>query len=94
MPILCGLHAQVTANTRRCSCASRTKREAGSYETQAGPRFALVAPHSSAAPPAVNGGVLMATVLRAVLDEAPNPHPVATSANLSACRGSVPRRCR
>jgi acyl-coenzyme A thioesterase PaaI-like protein len=58
-----------------------TKREDGRYEARADPRFALVAPGSSAAPPAVNGGVLMATVLRAVLDEAPNPHPVATSAN-------------
>jgi acyl-coenzyme A thioesterase PaaI-like protein len=58
-----------------------TKRGEGRYEAQADPRFALVAPGSSAAPPAVNGGLLMATVLRAVLDEAPNPHPVATSAN-------------
>ena len=57
------------------------KRAEGRYEAQADPRFALVAPGASAAPPAVNGGVLMATVLRAVLDEAPNPHPVATSAN-------------
>ncbi len=58
-----------------------TKRAEGRYDAQADPRFALVAPGSSAAPPAVNGGVLMATVLRAVLDGAPNPHPVATSAN-------------
>ncbi len=58
-----------------------TRLEDGRYEARADPRFALVAPGSSAAPPAVNGGVLMATVLRAVLDEAPNPHPVATSAN-------------
>jgi acyl-CoA thioesterase len=29
----------------------------------------------------VNGGALMATVLRAVLDCSPHPHPVATSAN-------------
>jgi acyl-coenzyme A thioesterase PaaI-like protein len=58
-----------------------TKRAEGRYDAHADPRFALVAPGSSAAPPAVNGGVLMATVLRAVLEEAPNPHPVATSAN-------------
>src|ERR1700739_4124460 len=44
------------------------------------PRLALVAP-GGAAPPAVNGGALMATVLRAVLDCSPPPHPVATSAN-------------
>jgi hypothetical protein len=58
-----------------------TRREEGRYEARADPRFALVAPGSSATPAAVNGGVLMATVLRAVLAEAPNPHPVATSAN-------------
>jgi acyl-coenzyme A thioesterase PaaI-like protein len=33
------------------------------------------------APPAVNGGALIATVLRAVLDESPHPHPVATTAH-------------
>jgi acyl-coenzyme A thioesterase PaaI-like protein len=32
-------------------------------------------------PPAVNGGVLLATVLRSVLDTSPHPHPVATSAH-------------
>src|SRR5712692_33305 len=31
--------------------------------------------------PRVNGGVLMATVLRCVLDLSPHPHPVATSAH-------------
>ncbi|MGB6455402.1 MAG: thioesterase family protein [Streptosporangiaceae bacterium] len=57
------------------------KRAEGRYEAQADPRFAMVVAASSTAPPAINGGVLMATVLRAVLDAAPNPHPVATSAN-------------
>jgi Thioesterase-like superfamily len=57
------------------------KRAAGVYDAQADPRFAMVVGEGSSAPPAVNGGVLMATVLRAVLDSAPNPHPVATSAN-------------
>jgi len=55
-------------------------RSEGLYDAAADPRFALVAP-GSATPPAVNGGALMATVLRAVLDCSPNPHPVATSAN-------------
>jgi acyl-coenzyme A thioesterase PaaI-like protein len=50
------------------------------YDAVADPRFALVAPGGTA-PPAVNGGVLMATVLRAVLDCSPHPHPVATNAN-------------
>jgi acyl-coenzyme A thioesterase PaaI-like protein len=35
----------------------------------------------SGVPPAVNGGVLIATVLRAVLDSSPHPHPIATSAH-------------
>ena len=55
-------------------------RSEGLYDAAADPRFALVAP-GGAAPPAVNGGALMATVLRAVLDCSPHPHPVATSAN-------------
>ncbi len=50
------------------------------YDAAADPRFALVAPGGTA-PPAVNGGALLATVLRAVLDCSPHPHPVATSAN-------------
>ena len=50
------------------------------YDTAADPRFALVVPGGSA-PPAVNGGALMATVVRAVLDCSPHPYPVATSVN-------------
>jgi Thioesterase-like superfamily len=52
----------------------------GRYEVRPDPRFALVAPGGTA-PPAVNGGVLVATVLRAVLDTSPHPYPVATSAH-------------
>ncbi len=52
----------------------------GRYEVLPDERFALVAPGHTA-PPAVNGGVLIATVLRAVLDRAPHPHPIATSAH-------------
>lgn len=58
-----------------------SRRSEGRYDTQADPRFAMVVAPGGNAPAAVNGGVLMATVLRAVLDAAPNPHPVATSAN-------------
>jgi hypothetical protein len=57
-----------------------SRRGEGLYDAAADPRFALVAP-GGAAQPAVNGGALMATVLRAVLDCSPHPHPVATSAN-------------
>ena len=52
----------------------------GRYEVRPDVRFALVAPGGTA-PPAVNGGVLLATMLRAVLDTSPHPHPVATSAH-------------
>ena len=52
----------------------------GCYTTHPDQRFALVAP-GSATPAAVNGGVMLATVLRAVLDCSPLPHPVATSAH-------------
>lgn len=56
------------------------RRADGIYETHPDQRFALVAPGGTA-PAAVNGGVLIATVLRAVLDGSPLPHPVATSAH-------------
>src|SRR5258708_798792 len=56
------------------------RRSDGVYETHPDQRFALVAPGGTT-PPAVNGGVLIATVLRAVLDCSPLPHPVATSAH-------------
>jgi acyl-coenzyme A thioesterase PaaI-like protein len=52
----------------------------GRYAAHPDQRFAIVAPGSTT-PPAVNGGVLIATVLRAVLDCSPLPHPVATSAH-------------
>ena len=42
-------------------------------------RFAIVSGNGSVG--AVNGGVLMACVLRAVLDTSPHPDPVATSAH-------------
>jgi hypothetical protein len=56
------------------------RRADGLYDAQPDARFALVAPGGST-PPAVNGGALMATILRAVLSESPHPHPVATSAH-------------
>jgi acyl-coenzyme A thioesterase PaaI-like protein len=52
----------------------------GLYDVLPDQRFAVVAAGGSA-PPAVNGGVLIATALRAVLDSSPHPHPVATSAH-------------
>src|SRR5215467_5193252 len=57
-----------------------SRRADGVYEAHPDRRFAIVAPGGTA-PPAVNGGVMIATVLRAVLDCSPLPHPVATSAH-------------
>ncbi|MDR2985909.1 MAG: thioesterase family protein [Nocardiopsaceae bacterium] len=57
-----------------------TRRGDGVYDAHPDRRFAIVAPGGTA-PPAVNGGVMIATVLRAVLDCSPLPHPVATSAH-------------
>jgi acyl-coenzyme A thioesterase PaaI-like protein len=63
----------------------------GLYDVLPDRRFALVAP-GSATPPAVNGGVLIATVLRAVLDCSPHPHPVATSAHFLRVARLAPAR--
>jgi hypothetical protein len=57
-----------------------SRRGEGLYDAEPDARFALVAPGGNV-PPAVNGGALLATVLRAVLDCSAHPHPVATSAH-------------
>jgi hypothetical protein len=57
-----------------------TRRTDGRYDTMLDARFAMVVP-GSVTPPAINGGALLATVMRAVLAESPLPHPVATSAH-------------
>ncbi len=62
------------------------RRAEGHYDAEPDARFAIVAPAvagqpASTAPPAINGGALLATVLRAVLDCSAHPHPVATSAH-------------
>jgi len=51
----------------------------GSYRARPDERFAIFLPDGVTG--AVNGGVMMATMLRAVLDTSPHPHPVATSAH-------------
>jgi len=76
---------EATAVTRRSQTVDAAGELSAStgvllYDAVADPRFALVAPGGTT-PPAVNGGALLATVLRAVLDCSPHPHPVATSAN-------------
>ena len=72
-----GKSGRMTAFDEATAVSLRTE---GLYDAAADRRFALVAP-GGVTPPAVNGGALMATVLRAVLDCSPHPHPVATSAN-------------
>ena len=57
-----------------------TRRAEGLYDVLPDARFAIVAPGGTT-PPAINGGALLATVMRAVLSESPLPHPVATSAH-------------
>ncbi len=57
-----------------------TRRAEGLYDALPDARFAIVAPGGST-PPAINGGALLATVMRAVLSDSPLPHPVATSAH-------------
>jgi Thioesterase-like superfamily len=56
------------------------RRGDGLYDALPDARFAIVAPGGSTQP-AMNGGALLATVLRAVLSESPHPHPVAASAH-------------
>jgi hypothetical protein len=51
---------------------------AGRYRAVPDERFAIFRPDGQGA---VNGGVLVATVLRAVLDTSPHPYPVATSSH-------------
>jgi acyl-CoA thioesterase len=65
----------------------------GVYEAHPDQRFALVAPGGKT-PAAVNGGVLIATVLRAVLDCSPLPHPVATSAHFLRVAQLAPAEIR
>jgi acyl-CoA thioesterase len=52
----------------------------GSYEMRPDPRFAAPSSLSGGQAP-VNGGVLIAAMLRAVLDGSPHPHPVVTNAH-------------
>jgi hypothetical protein len=69
------------------------RRADGLYDAQPDARFALVAP-GGMTPAAVNGGALMATVLRAVLTESPHPHPVATSAHFLRRPAIAPAQVR
>jgi acyl-coenzyme A thioesterase PaaI-like protein len=52
----------------------------GRYEVRPDERFAIISAEGKRIG-GVNGGVLLASVLRAVLDTSPHPHPVATSAH-------------
>jgi acyl-coenzyme A thioesterase PaaI-like protein len=69
------------------------RRAEGVYDVQPDERFAVVTAGGST-PPAVNGGALIAQVLRAVLDSSPNPHPVATTANFLRIAKLAPAQVR
>ncbi|HXP20144.1 MAG TPA: thioesterase family protein [Streptosporangiaceae bacterium] len=71
---------QATSLTVFDQATAVRRRGDGLYDVHPDQRFALVAP-GGATPPVVNGGVMIATVLRAVLDGSPLPHPVAASAH-------------
>ena len=62
----------------------------GWYTARPDDRFAILSGDGSAG--AVNGGVLLATVLRAVLDTSPHPDPVATSAHFLRVPRLAPAR--
>ena len=62
----------------------------GCYAIHPDERFAIVSGDGTVG--AVNGGVLLATVLRAVLDTSPHPDPVATSAHFLRVPRSEPAR--
>jgi acyl-coenzyme A thioesterase PaaI-like protein len=70
-----------------------SRRAEGVYDVQPDQRFAIVTAGGST-PPAVNGGALIAQVLRAVLDTSPNPHPVATTANFLRVARLAPAEVR
>jgi acyl-coenzyme A thioesterase PaaI-like protein len=69
------------------------RRSEGVYDARPDQRFAIVTAGGST-PPAVNGGALIAQVLRAVLDSSPNPHPVATTANFLRVAKLAPAQVR
>ena len=74
-----GLSRDLTAVSTFDEATAVRRTGDGRYEMRPDPRFA--APPSGQGPPAVNGGVLLAAMLRAVLDGSPHPHPVATNAH-------------
>ena len=67
-----------------------TREGDGWYAMRPDERFAIVSGDGTVG--AVNGGVLLATVLRAVLDTSPHPDPVATSAHFLRVPRSEPAR--
>src|SRR5262249_60269224 len=84
-----GRRVRVTAHA--CDEATAGPRwGAGGYAPRPGERFAIVSGDGTVG--AVNGGVLLATVLRAVLDTSPHPDPVATSAHFLRVPRSEPAR--
>jgi acyl-coenzyme A thioesterase PaaI-like protein len=67
--------------------------EPGVYEVHPDGRFAMAAAESGSQA-TINGGVLVATMLRAVLDDSPHPHPVSTSVHFLRVPRLAPARVR
>jgi acyl-CoA thioesterase len=70
----------VTATSAFDEATAVVRAGEGSYDVLPDGRFAVIPP-SGNGQPAVNGGVLLASMLRGVLAESAHPHPVATSAH-------------
>jgi Acyl-CoA thioesterase C-terminal domain/Acyl-CoA thioesterase N-terminal domain len=85
-----GLSRDLTAVSTFDEATAVRRTGDGTYEMRPDPRFA--APPSGQGPPAVNGGLLIAAMLRAVLDGSPHPHPVATNAHFLRVPAIAPAR--
>lgn len=70
----------VTATSAFDEATAAARAAEGCYDVLPDGRFAVI-PQSGDGQPAVNGGVLLASMLRGVLAESAHPHPVATSAH-------------
>jgi acyl-coenzyme A thioesterase PaaI-like protein len=83
----------VTAATVFDEATAATPAGEGRYDVLPDARF-TPPPAGAKAEPAVNGGVLLASMLRGVLAESVHPHPVATSANFLRVPRIAPAQVR
>ena len=86
-----GLDQEVAAGSVFDEATAAEPAGDGWYVVRPDQRFGMVSPDGKMAG-AVNGGVLLASVLRAVLHASPHPHPVATSAHYLRVPRAEPAR--